>query len=264
MAALTTSPASPPTPSTAAPAAVTLDITDTGSVTNNGTFQVADSTNTVTLREESGTGTFTFSGNDIDENGNTINLARVSYSPAVALAGGESIVLDDDSTFTNSITVDGTFDTQTHTLSAAGQTLTVNGTGELAMANGGGVDVGAFTSTGTVTNPGAGSSSITASGDVAISGTLTNPAINTLTMTGTAFETLNAAVTIGNVEIDGDIVLANDLVMDGDFTITSGELDANTPFLRHHPDRRLDEQRDLLVSDLYRDHESDRGNLDTQ
>ncbi len=231
-------------------AAVTLQISDTGTIINNGSFVVGDDTNTVTLEEASGGGTFNFLGTDIDYNGRSIQLARLNFIPAVILSAGENIVLTDNVTFPGGITLNGAgagLNAQANTLVTANSnitntqgTVTVGAGGQLSLGTGdmdnqaagvlttsGTILVDGFTSTGTVNNPAA--NSITASGNVAISGTFNTPANSSFTMNGTAFETLNATVTIGDIEIDGDIVLANDLVMDGDFTITSGELDANTP-----------------------------------
>jgi hypothetical protein len=260
-------------------AAVTLQITNGGSITNNGVFDVADDTNTVTVEEESGTGTFTFSGTDIDFNNNTIYLGRATYQPAVVLAAGERIILSDDVTFDNTIDLNANsdFETQTFTLSTTNDNLNLNagsstltiaggavdlGTGALTNAGvidtSGSITTGAFTSTGTVTNTAA--NTITASGNVSIGGTFNSPANSTLTMTGSGPETLSASVSIGALNINGD--------KPREPTGSRRRSDPQRGVLdhrcrsRYHPRRRLDQQwGDFRRPELSSDDESRSGHL---
>jgi hypothetical protein len=63
------------------------------SLTNSGTVQVTNDDNAITLQGDGAQKTF--SGTDIDYNGNSITLKYIDYDPDITLATGETIVIGD-------------------------------------------------------------------------------------------------------------------------------------------------------------------------
>ncbi|MCK4905286.1 hypothetical protein KAS42_03475, partial [bacterium] len=233
-------------------ATTTISLDNTAIFTNSSVIQVTNSSNTCTIQADVA-GTATFTGTDIDYNGNRITLSRLTYNPAVSLGEGgtvnERITLGDAVTFAGTITINGLNATgPLYTGIAIGiNTLTAQGTitntkgyipifagGSIAAGanaidnqatgyiyNSGSIICGNFTNTGTYGNTAV--NTITSSGDVVISsfgGTTTN---NTLTMSG-ASKTINASVTIGNLTISAGttLPLTNILTLNGNLAINGG------------------------------------------
>ncbi|MBN2440152.1 MAG: hypothetical protein JXJ04_02365 [Spirochaetales bacterium] len=235
---------------------VGLTINDGGNINNSGTLGITGGgMNNATIRS-SGPGTFSYTGNGIDFNGNDLHLGGLNtYDPGVILGAQEGIIIDASSTFNNQITLNDP--TAEFTVSAgqiaattddditvingtvtlqAGSTLNI-GTGDLSCAgtisSQGNIVCYDVTFTGTFDNPGI--NTIEANGNVSLSGTFQGtPANNTLTMlrSGT---TLDAAYQIGNLRLPtsvaGTITIANnDLDCAGTVTIEANatlDLDAH-------------------------------------
>ncbi|MDD4986602.1 MAG: hypothetical protein PHQ43_12650, partial [Dehalococcoidales bacterium] len=221
-------------------------LTLTGSLTNNGVVKINDATHTASIVGATGS-TRWFNGTDIDYNGKTVTLANLGYNTAVQLGNNEAIILGGNCSF------------KTITLNGSGAAFTTNGynmtteeiynyLGTITISSGGYINTGTytfynasnvssygmvycrnFTTTGAYTNYTG--SQINSSGNVTISGTFVNPTNNYLMISG-ASKTINASVTIGNLQIfDGAsaTVSTNALEVGGYLTIgsgTSGAFDA--------------------------------------
>jgi hypothetical protein len=215
-------------------ATTVLNIASGGSVANSGVFRIVDSTNAVRLRASSGT--FSFTGTDIDYNGHTIHLGGLSsYAPAVSLGAGEGIVLDGTCAFASSITLNGNASTS---FIVGASSLTAGNIdvqfGTLSLDDGAAVSCAALSSTatdGTIANPISGATAITASGSVSIAGPFSNASVNTLTTNADA-TSLSASVSLGNLAIDpgagNTVTLSAGLTLSGSLTVATGIFDALT------------------------------------
>jgi len=78
-----------------------LNLSNGGSIANNGIFRVYNSTNTVTLKS---LGTATFDGNSIELNGKTLHVKGINFLNSVVLDSTEQLILDGSCSFYELIT----------------------------------------------------------------------------------------------------------------------------------------------------------------
>ncbi|WP_041866148.1 beta strand repeat-containing protein [Sediminispirochaeta smaragdinae] len=199
-----------------------LYMADGTTIANSGVLQVVSSTGAVEL---SSPGTTTLTGNELDVNGESLNLGGFETAIDHTLGAGDAVTLVGDVSFSGTLTLNGTgasLTTGDNTLTTGSLTITegtvaVSGSGDVDVGSGA-VTVGAsgeltfnttgspalisgdFTSSGTVNN--SQTSLVRASGNVEIDGSFGTPANSTVEMSG-ASATINTVVQAGSLETSG-------------------------------------------------------------